>query len=376
MQTLRKNALTIVFGAFMLLVVLQFREILSTVNVVFSALSTILIGFAIAFILNLPMAWLEKTLFHEKRVKSKFLVKSKRGISIVMTVLLFLVVIVTLSWFIFPQLLASIPSFVSSAQVGITETTVKLLELLDRFGIKNEQIVSMLDGLPNLFKNITNLTANTLGHIFKTALNISAAAMNIFLGFIMAIYMLSTKENLLRSTERLTRALFSNQRANYLCRVADRANFLFSKFIGGQLTEAVILGTLCFIGMSIFRFPYALLVSTLIGFTALIPYVGAFLGTIPSVIIISLVSLPQGIGFLIFILLLQQIDGNFIYPKVVGDAIGLDGFWVLVAISVGGALFGMLGMLISVPVVALLQSLIHEWVETRLADQGVQLEEK
>jgi len=189
-----------------------------------------------------------------------------------------------------------------------------------------------------------------------------SGVINLFMGFVFAIYMLLQKEKLIKQFKKLFKAYLPEDKSRKLFYIGTITNDTFKKFFGGQFIEAVLLGILCFIGMTIFKMPYALTISVVIGVTALIPVFGAFFGTIIGAILILAVNPTQAFWFVIYIVVIQQIDGNFIYPKVVGDSVGLPGIWVMLAVIVGGNSLGIVGMLIGVPVASIVYKLVKEYV--------------
>ena len=187
---------------------------------------------------------------------------------------------------------------------------------------------------------------------------------------IFAVYMLLSKEKLLLTAKKVFYAHLNKDTADHIVSIFKHANKVFRSFVGGQITEAFILGILCYIGMLIFRMPYAPLISVIMGVSSLVPVIGPIVGTIPSAILILLESPIVALWFVIYIIVLQQVEGNVIYPRVVGSAIGISGFWVLLAVTVGGGLFGVLGILIGVPLMAVIYTLYGEFVNKKIAEKG------
>ena len=199
---------------------------------------------------------------------------------------------------------------------------------------------------------------------------------DIVLGIVFAIYLLAQKENLGRQTKKSIRAIFGEERAKKIVDFSSLTNSVFTKFVTGQLTEACIIGVLCFIGMLIFGMPYAGIISILVGFTALIPIFGAFIGTGIGAFLILLENPLKAIWFVIFIIVLQQLEGNLIYPRVVGKSVGLPGIWVLAAVTIGGGLFGVMGMLFSVPICSVLYVMFREYVNRKSKEYQQEYEPK
>ncbi len=196
---------------------------------------------------------------------------------------------------------------------------------------------------------------------------------NTVIGLIVSIYLLSSKETLCRQVKRMTYAFLPRRVADECVEVCQLISQCFSNFVSGQLMEACILGLLCFIGMRIFRFEYAFLISLLVGVSAIVPVVGAFIGTIPAVFLLFLVEPMQAVWFIVFIVVLQHIEGNLIYPKVVGESVGLPSLWVLMGIVVGGGLGGILGMLLGVPLFTVISKLLSQVTQQRLAQKNLKL---
>ena len=205
--------------------------------------------------------------------------------------------------------------------------------------------------------------------------SIVAAMVDIVLGIVFAVYLLSQKEKLGKQAKKSTRAILGDERSKRFLDITSLANKVFTKFVTGQVTEACIIGVLCFIGMLIFRMPYAAIISVLVGFTALIPIFGAFIGTGIGAFLILLESPIKAIWFVLFIIVLQQLEGNLIYPRVVGKSVGLPPIWVLAAVTIGGGLFGIPGMLFGVPVCSVMYVLFKEFVNKQ-NNQKVKQENK
>ena len=218
-----------------------------------------------------------------------------------------------------------------------------------------EGIDYLKNSLPTIFTYTKDFTTGLVGGIVNT-----------FVGIIICIYLLSTKEKLLRQAKKLLFAFLPKKKAEYVCKIAETANDTFAKFISGQLIEAFIIGILCFIGMSVLGLPYALLISVIVGVTNMIPVVGPFIGAIPSGFIILMINPLQCLWFVIFIIVLQQIEANLIYPHVVGNSVGLSGLWVMFAIFVGGGLFGFLGIFLGVPGFAVIYRFASDYINSRL----------
>ncbi|MDK0754177.1 AI-2E family transporter [Clostridium perfringens] len=328
-------------------------------------------GIAIAFILNIPVKLIEKNLGN-----SKFFKGMKRSFSITLTFLFFILAITLFILFVIPQLLSSISTLMNS----IPEYLSQFEKFLEVNAINNSQSQVMMQNITNellnMWKEILKVTSQivgtSLGYLLDFTLGITYGVINFFLALILAIYMLASKEILISQLKLIIYAFVSKNKADRIIELGKMCNEMFSKFILGQCTEALVIGVLCFIGMIILKMPYALLISVVIGVTALIPVFGAFLGTIPSAFIILIIDPIKALWFIIFIIVLQQLEGNLIYPRVVGSSIGLSALWVMFAMIVGGSLFGIIGMLIGIPIFGVVFKILKRVANRKINEKGIE----
>lgn len=334
-----------------------------------------ILGACMAFILNIPMSLIEKYLFSAKRVKGPRVKKLSRPVSMLLALMLLIVIIVVIMFLILPEiartivtLTESIPNFVKNTQewaLGMAQSYPDIANKLSRFTIDWSKFGSEIIGF--LQKGLSSFVGST----FNVASSIASGMLNFFLGFIFAIYVLLQKEKLGSQCRKLFYAYLPEKAADKIVEVSHLANKTFSSFVTGQCTEAVILGVLFFIVLAIFQFPYALMISVLIGFLSLIPIFGAFVGCFIGGFLILMVSPVQALGFLIVFLVIQQIEGNFIYPFVVGGSVGLPSIWVLVAVAVGGSAMGITGMIITIPLTSVCYALLREATDKRLQKRTI-----
>ncbi|EGS9999585.1 AI-2E family transporter [Clostridium perfringens] len=328
-------------------------------------------GIAIAFILNIPVKLIEKNLGN-----SKFFKGIKRSFSITLTFIFFILAITLFILFVIPQLLSSISTLMNS----IPEYLSQFEKFLEVNAINNSQsqvmMQNIINELLNMWKEILKVTSQivgtSLGYLLDFTLGITYGVINFFLALILAIYMLASKEILISQLKLIIYAFFNKNKADRIIELGKMCNEMFSKFILGQCTEALVIGVLCFIGMLILKMPYALLISVVIGVTALIPVFGAFLGTIPSAFIILIIDPIKALWFIIFIIVLQQLEGNLIYPRVVGSSIGLSALWVMFAMIVGGSLFGIIGMLIGIPIFGVVFKILKRVANRKINEKGIE----
>lgn len=344
------------------------REIGAFIGGVLGVLSPLITGCIIAFVLNLLMNRLESWYFPHSQ--NQFIRKSRRPVCIFLSLLTWTLILALICTLVIPELVSSF------ALIG--KEIPPTLEWLYHFVSDN------LEGIPSLQQLLLELNLNWsvlmqkligyislgVGDVINTALAVVTGVFgllaNLLIGIIFALYLLLDKERLMRQFSRLFEAHLKPKKYKRLMRLLCIANESFSSFIVGQFTESIILGLLCTAGMLLFRLPYAAMTGAVVGATALIPIVGAYIGAGIGVFMILTVDPMKALFFLIFLLVLQQIEGNFIYPKVVGTSVGLPGIWVLAAVIVGGGLFGILGMVLGVPLAATIYKVLKNRVSRRL----------
>lgn len=364
----------IFLSTYIILLIFFFINIKDIMNFLYKFLGILkpfIWGIAIAFILNIPVKLIEKNLGN-----SKFFKGMKRSFSITLTFLFFILAITLFILFVIPQLLSSISTLMNS----IPEYLSQFEKFLEVNAINNSQsqimMQNIINELLNMWKEILKVTSQivgtSLGYLLDFTLGITYGVINFFLALILAIYMLASKEILISQLKLIIYAFVSKNKADRIIELGNMCNEMFSKFILGQCTEALVIGVLCFIGMIILKMPYALLISVVIGVTALIPVFGAFLGTIPSAFIILIIDPIKSLWFIIFIIVLQQLEGNLIYPRVVGSSIGLSALWVMFAMIVGGSLFGIIGMLIGIPIFGVVFKILKRVANGKINEKGIE----
>lgn len=321
--------------------------------------SPLILGFAIAFILNVPTRFFESHLW--KNTKKPVLNKLRRPVAFLLSVIGIVGVVVGVMWLVVPELIDAIKIIVQAVVDFINrikempETELKELPLGNLLlGIDWD---SLIDNLQNWLKNQSGTIANTA---VGTVSSVVGGVVDFFIAFVFSIYILFSKEKLKSQSNRLVRAWLPEKFANWLLHALSVASANFRNFISGQTLEALILGVLCMLGMLVLRIPYAPMVGALVGVTALIPVVGGFIGAIVGAFMIVTVSPMKAVIFIVYLLILQQLEGDLIYPKVMGSRVNLPAMWILAAVTIGGELAGPLGMLLSVPVASTVYVLVKE----------------
>lgn len=366
-RSVKRILLIITFTVLLIWGVYNHKQLGELLLGVYSLISPFVIGLCIAYIVNVllcPVENLWMKLLNKR--KGKWPEKLKRPLCLLLTILLVIGIILAIVLIIMPELrdsVASLIDMIPSYAEEVQRWWVSLSTFLDKYNVDLPEFDFKPDKLIDILKDGGTVLFNTTASV---AGSIVTAVMNFVIAFAFSIYVLAQKETLKRQSMKVLNAVMNPEKLDKLLNLLRLANKTFTNFITGQLTEAVIIGALCFIGMTIFRMPYAPAISVLVGFTALIPVFGAFIGTAVGAFLILLVKPIQAVWFVIFIIVLQQFEGNLIYPKVVGKSVGLPGIWVLVAVTVGGNAMGVMGMLISVPLCSVLYAVSREAVNNKL----------
>ena len=332
---------------------------------VLGALSPFAGGIALAYVLDIPTRFYAEKLFRGKRVPA-----------IVLAYLTFIVVLAAVIGLILPQLVQSISTFVNALPGYLDSAAASLGALLKRFNADTDLTATLTANLENSGERFQETAANMMSTVAGAAAAGAAGAagrvLDAFVSLAASIYLLAEKEPLLKACRALLRALFPPHAAAGVLSVFQLANRTFSGYIGGQLLDALLVGIETFIAMLILRLNYAPMIAVLVAVTNIIPIAGPYIGAIPSALLLLLSGEPlQALIFCILILVVQQVDGNFIAPRILGGATGISGLWVLVAIIVGGGLFGIVGMVVGVPVMAVLAALLKQAVGAGLTARGL-----
>lgn len=368
------------------LIVKNFSVIALALKVLISAVSPLLLGCAIAYVFNIFLTYCEKYYFPKRT--TGFAAYSRRPVCMVISFAVIVSIIALLLKVVVPELVTAVKLIASEIpQVALMAKNWILRmseefpdiydQLIDTFNINlnellnfdwNEFTTKLLNSVSSGVEVIFTGIASAIG-----AFTMSVA--NFVIALIFAIYLLARKDKIMEDLRRTKNAFLSEKTNRIFSRIFHTANDTFKNFFVGQFVEAIILGSLCMIGMTILGFPYAAMTGAVIGVTALVPIVGAYIGAAVGAFMICTESPVKALWFIIFLIILQQIEGNLIYPKVVGSSVGLPGIWVLAAVTIGGGLFGIVGMLLGVPTLATAYKLYHELLEKREAKCGITLPE-
>ena len=364
----KKYCIIGVIAAAVCLFVMNVKVVIAAGTAVLSAAAPLLFGIVIAYILNILLKKIEKWYF--PKAKNPRLIASRRPVSIVLAFMALLVIVILLANLVVPELILTIRL--------MAEEIPPAAEAIRLWAIENSgEIPAIQESLQNLnidwestIRKALEVVAVGAGGLFSSVVTVIGSLFGtmaqFIIGTIFAIYILSSKETLAEKTDNLMKAYMKPTTREKILYVAGTVHETFSAFIVGQCMEAVIIGSLCAVGMMVLKMPYAVMTGTVVGVTALIPVVGAYIGAIIGAFMVFTVNPMQAVIFIVFLLILQQLEGNLIYPKVVGSSIGLPGMWVLAAVTIGGGVFGIGGMLLGVPLTASLYKLLEADVEKRI----------
>lgn len=353
----------------------RFEAIAGIVGKIFNILAPILYGVAIAYILNPIMVfWEEKfcSLLSKKNTNIERIQKVSRGLGIFISLLMAIAVLFVIFYLVLPELISTVYGLIISIPGQLEEFEQYLTGLMDSNSEFSALVQPIIASITDWFEGwLRNDLFNQVTGITTGLFNFVNVLVDIILGFIISVYVLSGKDMFISKSKMIIYACLSRENANAVLDIARKSNLIFSGFISGKLIDSLIIGVLCFVGLSILRMPYAILISVIVGVTNVIPFFGPYIGAIPSAFLILLVNPIQGLYFVIFILVLQQIDGNIIGPKILGGFTGLSAFWVVFAILLGGGLFGFIGMLLGVPVFAVIYYIAGQVIEHLLRNKSL-----
>lgn len=326
-------------------------------------LSPFIAGFAIAYLLNTPMCFFERKLYKN--------IKYRRVLAITTVYLLALAVVVILLNLIIPQVVQSITDLATNMQTYLNSLDTLVGDLSERFQVEDDGISEMLGSYQDLMSDLSKKVTEALPQIVDVGFAVGNGVISGITAVISSVYMLAGKDRLVPQLKKIMYASLPKRRADWLLEVCSQANRIFVGFINGKLIDSAIIGVLCFILCLIFRIPYPMLVSVIVGVTNIIPFFGPIIGAIPCLMILVIVDPWAALRFFALVIGLQQFDGNILGPKILGDSTGLSAIWVLIAIVTCGGLFGFPGMVLGVPTFAVLYSLVREWVNKRLRKKGI-----
>ena len=364
------NIMVVAAGMIMLGILIYLKNIIAGANALLSTTTPFLIGIGLAF-LQLPIVrgmetFLGKTLFRSGKHP-----KANRAISTTVALLVVLALAAGFLGILLPQMITSIKSLIGMIGDFLNTNSESLNELLGKLEFLNFEGPKIAIDWQVLFEKLTKNLEPVLDGVMTVTTAIYQPVFQVFIGLITAFYILMGKEHLSAQFKKVTYALLPRETSEALIYWTRRASRIFSGFLSGKIVDSIIIGFLCYFGMLILQLEYPLLISTIVGITNVLPFFGPFIGAVPSILILLIVNPTSALVFGIFIIILQQIDGNIIGPLILGDSVGIEPLWIMISIVIGGGLFGFVGMLLSVPAFALLYALIRAVSEVRLKKRGM-----
>lgn len=365
----------------LIFLLMYFNRISEVIGKYMKLLNPFFMAIAIAFVLNIPMKSIEN--FIKKNFGTNNLInKFSRSISIILTLIFTLIFLFFMGYIIVPQLITTIVNLVNNLTNivnGIVNNTDQILEFFKLDGIQTEINTDTINnfftqfGLDwnNIIKNVTNMVSNTGVSVFSYVSNFTLAAANWFLALMLSLYLLGGKEKFIRQIKKVVAAVFDNKTRNVILKYSRSSLDIFNSFISGQLLEAIIIGVLIYIALLLFKMPYSLLIASITSIMALVPILGATLACVIGFFLILSIDPIQALWFVVLYQVVQQLENNFIYPKIVGESVGLPGIWTLLSIVVFGGMYGVLGMLLAVPITAILYTSGSELINKRLNEKNL-----
>lgn len=366
----RKIRGLIIFTAVIIVCLWQSQMVIGLLSKGMSIIFPFILGASIAFIVNVPMTFIEDKIRENIKIKKKWMDKFARPVSLILTLIFIISIIMIVIFVVVPQLTITVSKLGDSFQIFLPEMAVTIGKVFEDYPEISEFILGLEFDWNSLVQMGWSFVQSGASSVFDTtlmlAVSVVSAFTTFFIGVIFAIYIIMQKEVLEMQFRKICFAFMRKGRAEATIEVFQLTYKTFSNFLTGQCLEAIILGCIILVALTIFRIPFALLIGILVGFTALIPIFGAFLGCALGVFIIFIDDPMKALTFIIIFLVVQQIEGNFIYPHVVGNSVGLPSIWVLVAVSVGASLMGVVGMLVFIPITSVLYTLFREVVYIKL----------
>ena len=357
------NLIIVLIGILFYVALSNFGAIRLRIGMFLHVLKPFIFGFAVAYLLNTPVHFFERKVFHKLRWK--------RSLSIASVYLLAVLIVVILINMIIPQVIGSVMELISNMKGYLNNLNALVDSLVERFELEGDGIDNLMVSYEGLVNKLASLVSSALPELLNFGVALGNGVIVAVTALISSIYMLSGRDKLTSQIKSILFALFPVKKTEHFLHVCRRANDIFVGFINGKIIDSVIIGVLCFLLCLILRIPYAILLGVIIGVTNIIPFFGPLIGAIPSIMVLIIVDPWAALRFGIMVVALQQFDGNILGPKILGSSTGISAIWVLVAIVVGGGLFGFPGMLLGVPTFAVIYMLTKDFVTARLAEKKI-----
>lgn len=340
------------------------------ISSIISTLQPFIIGAVIAYLLNFILVFVEERMLSKNKL-NELKPKSKRAIGLLLTYIVAFILLALFIQFVLPQLVESMLGLVNDIPTYLTNLSDLLTKYTKDLNVDKEYLDIAVTKLTDFINYFISVAAGLLPVVGQALGIVASSIWNIVLGVIISIYLLIDKEKFCALGRKVVCAVFNEKHSKRILQLVDRSNDTFGKFLSGKIIDSAIIGVLTFVVLTIFKMPYVLLISVIIGITNIIPFFGPFFGAIPATIIILFVSPIKALWFILIIIVIQQLDGNIIGPKILGDSIGISAFWILFSLLVAGKFLGLVGMIIGVPLFAIIYSIIKEVIEEKLDKKGL-----
>lgn len=360
-NTKKNIAELIAFAGIVLWAALNYTLFIDIVKLIFKLFIPLFTGIAIAFIINVPMKQIEKNIFKVEKRKHKKLI---RILSLIITILLIVGIVGLILFLIIPEIIEGIMLLSKSLPSSINFLN-NLRDSIVRHYPDFDNYLKSID-MKNVLETTVGPTGTVINFVIAFLTSMISKLFTLFIGFIISIYILADKENLIRQLKKVLQALLPNKNVKKVIKILSITNDAFTKFLTGQCLDAALTGFLLFIILSIMKMPYALILGVLFTITALIPYIGAFITLAIGAILLGVINPIYALWYVIVFFLLQQFDDNFTYPRIVGGKVGLPPLWALLAVLVGGSLFGFVGMIISIPLASIMYALLKDYINEKI----------
>ena len=381
-RNLKRPIILISYTVLLLFLLLNFNRVWEILSTVFSVLMPFVVGFIVAFLVNLPYVFFSDRVLGWMRNKGKIAQKLRKPIALVLAYLVVFGVIALLIGILIPELIDSVEKLMTNFSIYFDSFRVWITDIMLKwFNIQLTQSSDIFVFINNIFQTLTGseitnwlsgMSSDLLPSVFDVTKNVTNTIINLFVGVFISCYFMCCKEKLLYQTKKFIVAYIPEKFGDKLFEIGDLSNKIFGKFVYGKIIDSMIIGVLCFIGMSIFGFDYAVLNSVIVAITNLVPVFGPIAGAVITIFIMLVINPIEAIWFTIFLLLLQQRDGNFIGPELLGNSIGISGFWIMASVIVGSGLFGFWGMLLAVPIFSTIYVLLSLHINSRISKVGKQ----
>ena len=376
--------LVILFTIGLIFFFIHITDVINVLGIIFKVLAPIMYGLVLAYLLNYPYKLFKDHVFKKMGTKHKWLRSVRKPLSLILTYLIIFGIVAFLVSTLIPELSSSVTTLIDNVPVyekaikSAADSVVSFVYNLSGYNLYElasfSNIVALITG-NDTTEFIKNIATNYIPTAFSTVLGIGTGLYNWGLGIIISIYLLASKERLIRQFKIAIVAYTPERFHKRFFKVGDVFNNKCGKFIVGKIIDSSIIGIMCFIGLSIFKFHYPLLISVIIGVFNLIPFFGPIIGAIPTAFLLLIINPMEALGFIVFLIVLQQFDGNILGPKILGETVGISGFWIMISVIVGGGLFGVPGMLLGVPVFAAIYTLVEEGAYNRLKKKAISVDD-